>query len=363
MKKLRVGIAGYGVVGKRRRDFLDQHPSFTTVAVCDQKFQTSGTFDDGLHYYSHYADLLKHADLDVLFVCVTNDIAAEVTMAGLKAGLHTFCEKPPGRDIEDIASVIRVERANPELRLMYGFNHRYHDSVQEALRLIHSQELGKLINIRGVYGKSQMLSFKSDWRTKRSIAGGGILLDQGIHMVDMMRLFAGEFSEIHSFVSNTYWNHDVEDNAYALMKTDKGVVGMLHSSATQWRHRFHLEMALEKGSITLSGILSGTKSYGAETISIAYKNEAGSGDPMEKTIRFVHDPSWEREIDEFYQSILKGRTPKSSSLDALLTMLTVYRIYCADSKWREKFDLSAELPADLFPENPLRTEPVALMDV
>ena len=130
---------------------------------------------------------------------------------------------------------------------MYGFNHRYHDSVMDAIKIIHNNDLGEVISLRGIYGKSKIINYKSNWRTKRSIAGGGILLDQGIHMVDMMRLFGGEFVDVHSFVSNNFWKHDVEDNAYAIMKTDNGVVAMLHSSATQWRHRFNLEINLSRG--------------------------------------------------------------------------------------------------------------------
>ena len=233
---------------------------------------------------SDYRALLGEA-LDVLFVCLPNYLAPEVTMAGLERGLHVFCEKPPGRTVADIASVIECERRHPGLKLMYGFNHRYHDSVRDALKLIQSGELGKVINLRGVYGKSKMIRFDSDWRTVRAMSGGGILLDQGIHMVDMMRLFAGEFTEIHSFVSNDYWHHDVEDNAYALMRTADGVVAMLHSSATQWRHRFHLDITLARGMISLAGILSSTKSYGAETITVAWAGSDDGGDPKEQTDR------------------------------------------------------------------------------
>jgi predicted dehydrogenase len=187
--QFKVGIAGYGVVGKRRRQFIDRNPYFRTVAVCDRVFEGRGEFDDGLKYFANYRELLSQ-DLDVLFVCLTNDIAPEVTIAGLTEGLHVFCEKPPGRNVDDIIKVMDVEKRHPKLKLMYGFNHRYHECIQEAKRLVLSGELGELLNIKGTYGKSKIISFESDWRTKRSIAGGGILLDQGIHMVDMMRMFA-----------------------------------------------------------------------------------------------------------------------------------------------------------------------------
>jgi len=344
VSKLRVGIAGYGVVGKRRRHFIDLHPDLTTVAVCDRSFSGSGRLADGLVFHQAYDKLLGE-DLDVLFVCLTNDVAAEVTIAGLERGLHVFCEKPPGRDLSDIAAVRAVERTRPDLRLMYGFNHRHHDSVRDALALIQSGQLGHVINLRGVYGKSKIISFESDWRTKRAVAGGGILLDQGIHMVDLLRLFAGEFKDIHSFVSNDFWHHDVEDNAYALMRAESGVVAFLHSTATQWRHRFNLDISLSKGAITLSGILSGSKSYGAETMTVAWKGDNDSGDPKEQTTRYNQDNSWRDEIDEFAAAIAERRPVVSgSSLDALRTMHLVYRIYCADPEWRERYNLDDMIP-------------------
>jgi len=343
--RLKVGIAGYGVVGKRRRQVIDEHPDLETVAVCDRRLPGDGRFEDGVRHYTTYRPLLEE-DLDVLFVCLTNDIAPEVTIAGLERGLHVFCEKPPGRDLGDIARVRAVERRHPELRLKYGFNHRYHESVRDALAMVHSGDLGAVINLRGVYGKSRLISYgQTTWRTERALAGGGILLDQGIHMVDLMRLFAGDFTEVYSFVANGHWNHDVEDNAYALMRTADGKVAMLHSSATQWRHRFSLEITLEKGAIHLSGILSGSKSYGAENLTVAWAAGDGMGDPKEQSTRYTHDPSWGDEIAEFAEAILHGRPiVNGSSEDALKTMQHVYRIYCADPEWKARWGLDDTVP-------------------
>jgi predicted dehydrogenase len=347
--RLRVGIAGFGVVGKRRRQFVDQHPSMQTVAVADRSFDGNGTLADGVRFYQSYEQLIATEELDVLLVCLTNDVAPDATIRGLEKGLHVFCEKPPARSVSELAEVLRVEKAHPGLTLKYGFNHRYHDSVRDALRIIRSGELGRVLNLRGVYGKSAIVTFnQSDWRTRRELAGGGVLLDQGIHMVDMMRLFAGEFSEIHSFISNSFWNYDVEDNAYALMRTADGIVAMLHSSATQWRHRFHLEIALERGTIVLSGILSGSKSYGAETITVAYPRPDDAGDPREVTTRYNQDNSWRDEIEEFADSVLHG-TPvtNGSSADAMRTMELVYRIYCADPEWRARYELEHTHPGGI----------------
>jgi len=339
----KVGIAGYGVVGKRRHDFIDQVPDLQVVGVCDRRFETEPPDVPGVEMFTSYQDLLQ-MDLDILLVCLTNDVAPDVTIAGLEKGLHVMCEKPPGRDLHDMARIAAVAKARPGQKLKYGFNHRYHHSVRLALQLVADGELGSVVNLRGVYGKSAIVNFESDWRTKRSIAGGGILLDQGIHMVDLLRLFAGDFKEVKSFVSNDFWRHDVEDNAYALLRTEGGVVAILHSSATQWQHRFHLEIALEKGALVLSGILSGSKSYGKESLTISRKNVSGSGGE-ENTIYFEEDPSWLDEIIEFVHAVREDKPISNGSLEeATRTMQLVYRIYCADESWRDQWNLSDSYP-------------------
>ena len=340
---LKVGIAGYGVVGRKRGKYIKKNKNMILVAVCDRHFKALEKSKDGVVLYNSYKELLNH-DLDVLFVCLTNDIASEVTIAALKSGLHVFCEKPPGQNIKQISEVLEVEKGYPKLKLKYGFNHRYHESVKDARKLIESGELGRIVDFNAVYGKSKVVTAtgpNAGWRSKREIAGGGILLDQGIHMVDLIRYFSGEFEEIHSFISNNYWKYDVEDNAYAIMRNRDGVVALIQSSATRWRHDFNIYITLQKGSINLKGILSSTKSYGAETLTIAYKSDDERGDPKEKTIRYNHDPSWEDEVNEFSDSILKDKKIISgSSDDAFKTMQLVYRIYCADIKWKNKYNLN-----------------------
>ena len=341
MHKLKVAIAGVGIVGKRRFQYVNEHPSLEVTAICEQHPLEKNTEYSVINYYNNYKELLEKENLDIIFVCLTNNIAAEVTINSLKKGLHVFCEKPPGMTVQEIEQVIKVEKSFPKLKLKYGFNHRYHQSVQKALDLIKSEKLGKIINLRGVYGKSSIIPFSGGWRSNRKLAGGGILLDQGIHMLDLMRLFCGEFVEIKSFISNDFWNHDVEDNAYALMKDEKGRVAMLNSSATQWQHKFNLEISLSKGNIELHGILSGSKSYGEERITIGKKSIENKNGLMEtKTIKFLEDNSWRDEIFEFASVIINDLPVESgTSNDALETMKLVFGIYYSDDIWKNKYNI------------------------
>jgi len=338
-EKLNVGIAGYGIVGKRRRQFIDQHPNLRTIALCDQNFKEPGEMSDVVRCYTNYKQLLEEP-LDILFVSLPNYMAADVTIAGLECGLHVFCEKPPGRSVSDIERVIEVEKRHPDLLLKYGFNHRYHDSVRKAMHIIKSGELGEIVNMRGVYGKSKIIPFSGGWRAERSKAGGGILLDQGIHMVDLMCLFCGEFTDVKSFVSNSYWNHDVEDNAYALMRDKKGRVAMLHSSATQWQHLFSLNISLTEGFLELQGILTGTKSYGEEKLLIGRRTESDTGTARKEEITYLEDNSWRDEVYEFADAIVNGNDIEcGTSKDALSTMKLVYRIYNADPEWKKAYNI------------------------
>lgn len=330
------------MVGKRRRIFIDAHPHLSTVAVSDVSFSGDGVSPDGVSYFDNYQKLFEQ-NLDVLFVSLPNFLAAEATIAGLEKGLHVFCEKPPGRSVQDIKDVIKVEREHPKSKLKYGFNHRYHTSVTEAKEIIDSEQYGEIINIRGVYGKSSIIPFDTGWRSERKYAGGGILLDQGIHMLDMIRYFAGDFEEIKSFVSNDYWRHDVEDNAYAIMRNKNGCVAMIHSTATQWQHKFRMEITLRDALLEFTGILSGSKSYGEEKLKIVPRNDGSDiGSFYEITNSYLEDNSWRDEINEFADIIIQNKSVENgNSTDALKVMEMVCQIYCADQVWKNAFNIKS----------------------
>ena len=146
--------------------------------------------------------------------------------------------------------------------------------------------------------------------------------------------------EVKSFVSNRYWKHDVEDNAYALMRDKQGRIAILHSSATQWQHRFSLDISFTNGFIVLRGFLSGSKSYGEEELVVGRRDESHVGSTREEVIRYMEDNSWMNEINEFAEAVLNGKKIKyGNSSDALVAMKIVYRIYWQDAEWRKTFGI------------------------
>ena len=331
---LKVGIAGYGVVGKIRRRILDSIPGLKIVAISDKNLKNK-VLGKKVKFFNSYNKLFNE-NLDILFISLPNKYAAEATIKALKKNINVFCEKPPARNINELKKVLKeFQKKKNKIKLKYGFNHRYHDSIILAKKIIDSKKYGKLINLKGLYGKSKIITFAGQWRAMKSIAGGGILLDQGIHLLDLMRFFCGEFKEIKSLISNSYWKHKVEDNAYVIMRSNKNIVAMIHSTATQWQHQFRIEIALEKAQINLSGILSGSKTYGQEKIEIQPKLLKNKKNII---IKFKKDLSWRKEIQEYVNCIkLNKKIYNGTIYDAIQVMKMIEVIYKSDFTWRKKF--------------------------
>lgn len=326
---INIGIAGFGKIGQVRAEQIANSNRAKVVAVYD--INEPKELNDEIKFCHSYEELLEQK-LDAIFVCTYNNVLADFAIAALNSGRHVFCEKPPARTTEELSRVIEVEKTK-DVVLKYGFNHRYHYSVIEAKKLVDSGEMGKLLWLRGVYGKAGSIDYDKNWRNYKNYSGGGILIDQGIHMLDLMRYFSNQkFTKINSFVTTSYWDIEAEDNAFVIMQSDEKVNATLHSSATQWQHKFLLEMCFEEGYINLDGILSNTRSYAPEKLVVGRREfediTFAMGKPKETTTYFENDDSWKLEVDEFLNAVEgKGTIINGTSQDAYDTLRLVERIY------------------------------------
>jgi predicted dehydrogenase len=221
--------------------------------------------------------------------------------------------------------------------LKYGFNHRYHYSVIAAKKIIQEGKMGNLLWMRGIYGKAGSIDFKSNWRNYKNISGGGILIDQGIHMVDLFRYLSGQdFIVKASIVKNLFWDIEAEDNVFALLISNN-IIASLHSTATQWKHKFSLEMTFENGYLNLDGILSATRSYSPERLVVGYKNteniELAMGKPIESISTYEIDNSWHLEIKEFLNAIINNDKISNGTIeDAIKNLDLIEKIYDASNE-------------------------------
>lgn len=263
-------------------------------------------------------------------MCTPNYLNKDHVIRGLDSKKHVFSEKPLGVSVAQVMEVIDAEKRNPECKLMIGFNHRRHRSVLEAKRLVESGKFGRILWLRGRYGKSVDEDFFDTWRAKRAYAGGGILLDQGIHMLDLFLMFCNDFEEVKAFSSALYWNLDIEDNVFAILRNSKGQVASLHSTMTQWRHLFSFEIFMERGYIVINGLVTPSRTYGKEELSVALNR---SRPPRavwtkEKRLVFPINDSFEEEVREFIKCLDSGSPiTTGNSADALKVMRLIERIY------------------------------------
>ncbi len=355
---IKIGIVGLGKMGRIRSGTIRANESTVLVAGSDTDPPENGFGD--MTFFSDYRAVID-SDVDAVFVCTPNRFIPEIACEALDAGKHIFCEKPPGRTLRDVERIMEAERRNPGRVLKVGFNHRYHFGIMEAEKIVTSGKYGEILWMRGVYGKAQGSGDPDEWRRDPTLAGGGILLDQGIHMLDLFRHYGGEFSEIKSMCTRTFWDFPMEDNAFALLRNDAGTVAMLHSSFTQWKHRFTLEIFLRDGYVIVDGMPSSTGSYRDEWI-IQGRRHTGFaiGNPPEERTFCNVDPSWTLELDEFVSCIRTGRpVSHGSSRDAYETMRLVFGIYDADSSWRRD-DEEGTTVIEPFPER--ATPPVPILE-
>jgi len=322
----KVGIIGYGVMGKTRNTAITEIKRGKVIAISEPNI---GTDFEGIPNLSH-DEIIDHPELDVIIVCTPNFLNKPLTIRALNAGKHVFCEKPPaftGADIEEI----KIAEKNSGKVLMYGFNHRHHDSVLHMKKLIESNEYGKVLWLRGRYGKSVTADYFNQWRAKKELAGGGILMDQGIHMLDLFLFLSGDFDVVKAEVSNLYWHMDVEDNAFVILKESAtGKVASLHSTMSQWRHLFSLEIFLEKGYMVLNGLITSSMSYGEETLSVAKNRSTAPAATWQDEVitKYVNNNSWRYEMDHFFDAIDNNKQVTiGNSDDALKLMRIIDKVY------------------------------------
>jgi len=314
------------LIGRKRAEAIASLSTCLKVeTVCDidaEKAAELGRFCSATPCVD-WRDLTRCDDLDAVVVATPNKFIREIALSALEHGKHVLCEKPLGRNAGE-AEAIWSKAKERGLVLKTGFNHRFHPAIRAAKKIADDGGLGKIYLMRAVYGHGGRPGYDKEWRASRDICGGGELLDQGVHVIDLFRWFMEEFDEVFGNVGTFYWDMEVEDNAFAMFRTSRGQVATMHTSWTQWKNKFLLEIIGEKGYLVVDG-LGG--SYGTERLVIG-KRKVSGGAPDEEIIEFPGpDISWREEMKEFASAIMENREPIGSGYDGLMANRLVGAVY------------------------------------
>jgi predicted dehydrogenase len=324
---MKVGIVGCGLIGNKRAKALGAE-RLTAVADpnADRARKLAGQYP-ACEVAPDWEALVRRPDVDVVVVATTNDMLAPVTHAAVRAGKHVVVEKPAARSAAEVEPV--VEAANRAFRdsgvvVKVGFNHRFHPAFLKAREIFDAGALGELMFLRARYGHGGRKGMETEWRGDPQIAGGGEMLDQGVHLIDLSRWFLGEFSDVAGHVARYFWDWQVEDNGFAMLRTDKGQVAWLHASCTEWKNLFSFELYGKAAKLAVDG-LGG--SYGVERL--AYYRMLPQMGPPETTIWEYPggDRSWQLEWAHFLDCVRDRRQASGGIDDALAALRVVDRLY------------------------------------
>ena len=319
----KIGIIGCGLIGQKRAKALGDKGRLIACADVNETKAKALAGNSDVKVFCDYRDLLALQEVEIVIIATLHDSLAEITLAAIEAGKHVLVEKPAARNPAELEPVMLVAR-KLGVKVHVGFNHRYHRAFRKARELFESGVLGELMFIRARYGHGGRFGYEKEWRADPELSGGGELIDQGPHIIDLSRWFLGEFEDIQGFANTYFWNMPVDDNAFMLLKTAKQQVAFLHASCTEWKNLFSMEIYGRDAKLEVSG-LGG--SYGVERLTY-YKMLPEMGPPETTTWEYpMGDNSWEVELEEFYEDIRLNREPSSGLKDAYHALKVIEKIY------------------------------------
>jgi len=266
---------------------------------------------------------MNRTDIDAVVIATPQDSQVEIARGAIAAGIHVLVEKPAARHVDELRDLPELA-AKHNVRVRVGFNHRYHRAFRQARHLVDSGLLGPLLFVRARYGHGGRPGYANEWRAQPLRSGGGELIDQGVHLIDLARWFLGEFVEVTGFAHTYFWDMPVEDNAFMLLKTATRQAAFMHVSCTEWKNTFSWELYGRDGKLHIEG-LGG--SYGVERLSW-YKNLPDMGPPETTIWEYpMEDNSWGIEMAEFLEDIRSSREPSAGLNDAIAALTVVDKLY------------------------------------
>ena len=322
---MRVGVIGAGLQGKRLAPAVRNHPRTELVVVSAAHHESAARLAQSLNCESAigWQPVVERDDLDAVVVCTPPHLHAEISIAAMRRGRHVLCEKPLARTVAEAEDMVATAQREG-VRLQCAFNHRFHPGIVQAREWFDGGAIGAPVFLRCRYGIGGRAGYEKEGRCDPRIVGGGQMMKQGIHAVDLARWFLDGFTEVTALVQSQYWSiAPLEDNTFALYRTENGVVASIHSSLTQWKNLFSFELFGRDGYIQVEGLGSG---YGSERAILGRRDfSAPFG---EDVIEFRGpDPCWAGQWNEFVSAVEDGREPLVSGQDGVEALRLVHAAY------------------------------------
>ncbi len=320
---MNVAIVGCGLIGQKRAGALEGCRLVACADIVAARAESLAQKHSGCEAATDWRKVVERRDVQIVVIATTHDLLPEIALAAVLAGKHLLIEKPAARRAEELVPVMEAtQRAGVQVRV--GFNHRYHRAFRAAREIVGRGELGELMFLRARYGHGGRVGYDREWRADPARSGGGEMIDQGVHLIDLARFFLGDFTEVTGFAHTYFWDMPVDDNGFLLLKTARKQLAFLHASCTEWKNTFSFELYGKTGKLHIDG-LGG--SYGVERLAF-YKMLPEMGPPPTTVWEYpMGDDSWSVEFAEFLEDIRLSRPPAAGLADAQAALAIVAEVY------------------------------------
>ncbi len=325
---MNVAIIGAGLIGNKRVQSLP--PNVKLVYCCDTNLQRARELAQKYsgQATTHWQRIIGDSKIDAIIISTTNNMLTPIAIEAIKNGKHVLIEKPGARNLKEFRKIIDAYRIN-KVVIMVGYNHRYHPAIKKAKEIIETHQYGPILFLRARYGHGGRLNYEKEWRFNPKIAGGGELLDQGSHLIDLVNYFAGPMTSAQGNICNLFWKSKLEDAAFFQLRNNKNQFAHLSATAVEWKNIFEFEIMLKTAKLQISG-LGG--SYGPEILTL-YKMKPSMGPPKIQKFDFPpNDRSWEDETHVFFKRIAKQDTSDKNISDAKYALETINKIYLQNNR-------------------------------
>ena len=317
-------IIGCGLIGKKR--VTGMPAGARLIVACDTNLSRAEELvklAKGGRAVADFPGAVADPEVQVVFISTLNSTLAPIALAAVRHGKHVLVEKPAAINVAELEEVEAAAQKTGAL-VRVGYNHRFHPAALKAVELFRSGVLGPMMFVRGRYGQGGRVGYEKEWRADPRLAGGGELIDQGVHLIDLAGIFLGEFTIVEGHATTYFWNMPVDDNAFLSLRNAAGNTAWLHVSCSEWKNLFSLEIYGRDAKLHWEG-LGG--SYGLERLTY-YKMLPQMGPPETTIWEYPRgDESWKIEMTEFFDDIKLHRTPVPGLAEAKAALAVVEKIY------------------------------------
>jgi len=258
-------VMGSGLIGTQRIQALTANPAVSSIAVHDPKLREGTPVAAKAKAVTR--DEAFGRRYDAALVATPHDTAVELVPQVAKHAPALLLEKPLGRSLAEAERLVACAR-DAGSRIFVGLNYRFLKHVQEAKRLLSTGELGRVLGVDAVLSHGAQPGYDKSWKTDPVRCGGGVCIDPGVHVFDLLCWFFGGAELTGGLLSRTFWPIQVEDHASLILTLPGGAPANLVMSLSSWQSRMEMTIETENKQIILRGR---GKFYGAQRLIIAAK--------------------------------------------------------------------------------------------